>query len=401
MKLLLTISLYLAVTISLYSFQLDDLLKDNLSNLSRSSINDSHFSECRYKREIISYDQSLLFLAHPVKEVVLRFTNQDAFESADITVCYETQGKNWGQIKKQADSISEELNKLLKVSKTIYPFHFPNGRVINVQCWNCTDFCVRTFCHLANYPNSGELSFFSVRIQVGQQPLGNLMDILRVTREKVKPISHYGGVLLPTPMRKQLDGLGGCWFTTLTRQINFLGSEIMPLMLHVGISNGEREEINKIGYYCRFKYVTFDINEKQQADKNCIQFISLYNQKATVMEVSPIKYEQEKDVVIWQENMNDIDLSLAKSLRLNSIFDWKYAKFRKMVIDTINNGYPIGWSVTRHSGNGKHRRMIVGYNLQKDMIYYSDSWGNRDNLNEIHFLTAYLMSVWIQVVCYL
>lgn len=206
---------------------------------------------------------------------------------------------------------------------------------------------------------------------------------------------------MPTPMRKQLEGLGGCWFTTLTRQINFLGSEIMPLMLHVGISNGEREEINKIGYYCRFKYVTFDINEKQQADKNCIQFISLYNQKATVMEVSPIKYEQEKDVVIWQENMNVIDLSLAKSLRLNSIFDWKYAKFRKMVIDTINNGYPIGWSVTRHSGNGKHRRMIVGYNLQKDMIYYSDSWGNRDNLNEIHFLTAYLMSVWIQVVCYL
>lgn len=62
-----------------------------------------------------------------------------------------------------------------------------------------------------------------------------------------------------------------------------------------------------------------------------------------------------------------------------------YAKFIKIVQDNINKGVPVMWALQlgmfpedglkARQMNGGHMRLIIGYNMEKGQIIFSDSWG--------------------------
>ena len=82
----------------------------------------------------------------------------------------------------------------------------------------------------------------------------------------------------------------------------------------------------------------------------------------------------------------------------------KYQEFRKVVLRCIRQGLPVSWTVSRgshldnNSGSGRHRRMIVGYDIKHDSIYFSDSWGFRTDQREMPFRAAFAMTLWMQVI---
>lgn len=61
-------------------------------------------------------------------------------------------------------------------------------------------------------------------------------------------------------------------------------------------------------------------------------------------------------------------------------------KWFKPVYRHIDNGMPVLWAVPGHM------RMIIGYNLEKDTIYYSDTWGAGHEKKEMSIYSAYMLT---------
>ena len=82
--------------------------------------------------------------------------------------------------------------------------------------------------------------------------------------------------------------------------------------------------------------------------------------------------------------------------------DRDLAKFRKAVIQRIDKGRIIGWTMMvgafpekgiRAAENlGAHMRMIIGYNKKTDEVIYSDSWGRGHEVKRWTFKQAYVVT---------
>ncbi len=86
----------------------------------------------------------------------------------------------------------------------------------------------------------------------------------------------------------------------------------------------------------------------------------------------------------------------------------KQEKFVKIIQDHINQGLPLLWSlelglypeepaIVMQKG-GFHMRMIIGYNLAKDQIIFSDSWGAGHEMKRISIGNAYLATTHLFLV---
>ena len=77
-----------------------------------------------------------------------------------------------------------------------------------------------------------------------------------------------------------------------------------------------------------------------------------------------------------------------------------YSKFQRIVVDTIDKGVPLMWSVQLglyKEGDlpqsfGGHMRLIIGYNTKTSEILYSDSWGQEHALKRMPMDNACAMT---------
>ena len=78
-----------------------------------------------------------------------------------------------------------------------------------------------------------------------------------------------------------------------------------------------------------------------------------------------------------------------------------FAKFQRMVEDTINRGVPVMWGVELgiypeseriSQSKGGHMRLIIGYNLKTNEILFSDSWGVQHALKRMPMDNACAMT---------
>ena len=117
---------------------------------------------------------------------------------------------------------------------------------------------------------------------------------------------------------------------------------------------------------------------------NTRKIISMYNQEAVKTQISTINPDQfikkSKNHAIFSYkailHAMDTDIYLkAKSGDIAGI-----TKFKSDIVSNIDRGIPISWTVRtgifEHREHiGKHRMLIVGYNLRENTMIYSDSRG--------------------------
>lgn len=78
----------------------------------------------------------------------------------------------------------------------------------------------------------------------------------------------------------------------------------------------------------------------------------------------------------------------------------------KQITRYIDQGIPVPWGVYlgvvkeqhRKQNSGGHLRMIIGYNANKRVIYYSDSWGRGHEKKEMDWDTAWAITTHIFVL---
>jgi len=74
------------------------------------------------------------------------------------------------------------------------------------------------------------------------------------------------------------------------------------------------------------------------------------------------------------------------------------SKFKNDIISNIDRGVPVIWRVRtglfgKHRTRiGKHRRLIVGYNLRENTMIYSDSWGAENKHKKVSMEKAWASS---------
>jgi coproporphyrinogen III oxidase len=70
---------------------------------------------------------------------------------------------------------------------------------------------------------------------------------------------------------------------------------------------------------------------------------------------------------------------------------------------SIDHSIPLSWTVTRWSskdghGGGRHRRMIVGYDAEREEVFFSDPWGFKMEKEIMPMRAAFAMTIWMQAI---
>jgi hypothetical protein len=189
--------------------------------------------------------------------------------------------------------------------------------------------------------------------------------------------------------------MGGCWFATITRQLAYLGSEIEQMMVFTAMQKGEDNGIKALSKEYGFKHDKISFQSSNNAINDSEKLIVKYNKLANKRGVPEIKcIIDSKHVKCWNEKFSKMNPEILKKIDINKK---EYKKFKDILHKYIDKGIPISWTVKRHNGKGKHRRLIVGVNWEKDSIYFSDSWRVHEVPKQMPIKAACCMTVWMQV----
>lgn len=117
---------------------------------------------------------------------------------------------------------------------------------------------------------------------------------------------------------------------------------------------------------------------------NHVDFIRAYNKEARAKNKTEL--EEQDSTNISDDWYADINGEIWAQVRAKKQSDVK--KLMSVVRKNIDAGFPVLWSVfasglynheqpaEKSDPGGAHMRMIIGYNLKKNQIIYSDSWGS-------------------------
>ena len=83
----------------------------------------------------------------------------------------------------------------------------------------------------------------------------------------------------------------------------------------------------------------------------------------------------------------------------------EYRNFQQMILENVENGIPVPWMAVVHFlpetkgvkrskiRLGLHQRMIIGYNLRKGTVIYTDTWGEVHKRKSMRLLDAWTITV--------
>lgn len=404
MKILLHIVL-IFIIIFCSAFKLDDFLSGEQKEITKEKLLLSHFTQCQYPDEIISYNKNRSnqkILGYSAKEMIFRFSEDNKFRSAEIMIAYTNrrnlEDNGFERIKNTEAEFSNRLSSKLMREPQISSYSCPNGRSFSIKTWKNAHFRYSVYCSLTK--NKHNFSFVFLRISPLSENELSFQEMIKVKKTtQYKKETPNGDKILIIPFRSQLPNSKGCWFTTMARILNYMGSEINSLTVRVLWDKPENKKhkaktpaASIIG--CKRKII--GINSRQKVESSCATFISRYNEQAQIMNQKSITL---KDNGKRWDDMQNFRFNVIKNVNIDFIDLDKYDKFKKNIIKQIDRGFPIDWFVVRCI-NGAHARAIIGYNLQKDIIYYSDSWSPKQEIKKMSFLPAYLITRSITVIDY-
>lgn len=395
-------------------FSLDKLITDpEVFNLSLSKIKSINFRPSIYPDQLTfastrKHEQN--FMSYNVSEAVLSFS-ESKLSKAYILLSYTPDKKELPELAVITQAVIQKFDRMAEKKLAGETVQFINHEKFIVYKWIVNNAYVLLYSR-PELPGA----FVSIRITPKTtDSIPGAFENLKTKQCRNVSISGSRTKILPVPMIRQLPGMGACWNSTMTRQLNYLGSDIdqqiMICMVHDKKTKGSEVMFRQMGRILGYSVEYQTINKKSV--EYCLDLIEKYNQIAEANKKPQIivksvrgaadinddrvkgeKESKDKTSYIWGDRFNEMEHDIISKVILGDVKG--YNEFRKLVISNIDNNTPIGWTVKTHSGPSCHRRMLIGYDLEKDIVYYSDPWFNCDK-RSMPFPAAYCMSVWVQI----
>lgn len=343
-------------------------------------------------------DNAFKFLGEPIDECVVRLDGGTP-KNLYILLRYTKNASDADKIKNAHSAAAAALSRLGHGQGHAKEFSWSKGQRIAIREWKTSAARVRL------YTNDGlPFGYVSVLVERADLPERDMLDRLRATAKHLpRKIVDGSSVCLAVPMRHQLRGIGACWSATLGRQFAYLGSEIEPQMAAQMTIPHEESQLRawapKLGVVVK----SFHFFETHDAGRNAVDLLMKYNQVAAHRGAPPIKYSETAKTITFVDGFRQMDTRVLSEIPPGKHDRDKYAEFRKMVTTFIDQSVPLSWTVTRWSskdgkGGGRHRRMIVGYDAHRELIYYSDPWGFDADRQPMPMRAAFAMTLWAQAI---
>lgn len=158
------------------------------------------------------------------------------------------------------------------------------------------------------------------------------------------------------------------------------------------------------------KILEFLKNDLQAYDLSLIEYYDRYNtlQKTRRFqhEYNQLAKKKRKPRIPGKDFMSmlkDMKPELVREVWRNRTAE--YRKFQQLILENVENGIPIPWGVVVHflpeaKGGGRsamrlalHQRMIIGYNIKKGTVIYTDTWGEGHRRKSMRLLDAWTITV--------
>ena len=385
------------LVISLYSqaVSFDFLFDNNVTCLKYNDYAKLGLDKCRYPRELLGYSDKFEILGHKVTEVILRFDDKNIIKSCSFLIDYSTKQNDYNRFSQLESEVKKKITDLRKSQPFAKKKHtFPNKRTIDLEYWE-TPFSRIYVISRIKIEQGGDMAFVTIRWERKNAPPAAFKTWFSPHKRYIPSVEIEGtSHKLFVPMRKQLGGTGGCWYTTIVRQLEYIGSEWDSVCCYVAFGSGEDAAGKDCGKKYGFDYKTIDFQDSGRARQLCLEAIKFHDNLADKKGLPRIIANLNDSTKVWNE-FGNLNADIWKKVPLPKE---NIKRFQDIVIKHIDKGIPLGWSVVRHSASGKHRRMIIGYDLINDKLYYSDSWGVSSDIKEMSFSCAALMTVWMQTI---
>jgi hypothetical protein len=183
----------------------------------------------------------------------------------------------------------------------------------------------------------------------------------------------------------------------------YLGSEIEPQMAAQMTAPKEGRELPLVGEKLGFRVKAFEFESEKNACHSAVHVLLAYNDLAASHHVPRIEYKETSTSILFYEAFTKMEPHVFKAIPLDKQGHEKYEEFRKVILSYIDRSIPLSWTVTRWSskdgkGGGRHRRMIVGYDAKRELVYFSDPWGFQKEKEIMPMRAAFAMTIWMQAI---
>jgi hypothetical protein len=354
-----------------------------------------------YKAELMYAnrgDNAFEFAGVPIEECVIRL-HEGKLKNFYVLLHYTKDRQEAKNIKADYSKAKAALSEICRESGRPHEFSWPSGEKIAIEEWKTPAARVRL------YTNEGlPFGYVSALVERGDLPDRDMEERLRVSAKHLpEKIVEGSGVCLAVPMRHQLRGIGACWSSTLCRQLAYLGSEIEPQMAAQMTAPKEGKELPLVGEKLGFRVKAYEFFGEKEACHNAVHLLFAYNDLAASHNVPRIEYKETSTSILFYETFTKMEPRVCKAVPLDKRDHEKYAEFRKVIMASIDHSISLSWTVTRWSskdghGGGRHRRMIVGYDAERDQVFFSDPWGFKMEKEIMPMRAAFAMTIWMQAI---
>ncbi len=382
-------------TPDLWNLSIGGYIEKSGRTLAQGAFKDELISGYLKKRDAITFIDTRL------AECVFRFENAK-LKNIYLLFDYSESEKDLERIAQSEAALQSSIAAALKSPGTPLDFTFPDQRTIKIREWNGLAARIRLYCN----SQSQDGAYCSALIERLDVPDTNMVQ--RLGAKKAYFDAHHApspqdatANAVDIPMRRQLPGIGACWSATLARQMDFLGSEVEPQMMAQLVQGDEDRLLDETGvelgiYTKHYRFFSMD-----DARSNACALLKEYNTRAVAAGADAIEFTDNGEKLVYGDNFIHMKNSILTQIAVPD--EEKYALFREVVIDAVNHGLPVGWGVVRWAPLVKmkatgHRRMIVGYDLSKDQLIFSDSWGLKYERRTMCFRAGYAMTDMLEII---
>jgi hypothetical protein len=343
-------------------------------------------------------DNAFEFVGVPVEECVVRL-HEGKLKNFYVLLHYTKDRQEAKTIRAEYAKAKAALSEICRESGRPHEFSWPSGEKIDIWEWKTDAARVRLST------NEGlPFGYVSALVERGDLPDRDMEERLRVSAKHLpEKIVDGSGVCLAVPMRHQLRGIGACWSATLSRQLAYFGSEIEPQMAAQMTAPKEGKELHLVGEKLGFHVKAFEFFGEKEACHNAVHLLFAYNDLAASHNVPRIEYKETPTSILFYEAFTKMEPQVFKAIPLDKRDHEKYAEFRNVIMAYIDHSIPLSWTVTRWSSKdgkdgGRHRRMIVGYDAQRELVFFSDPWGFKMEKEIMPMRAAFAMTIWMQAI---
>jgi len=351
--------------------------------------------------------KDILFWDADVSEATLNFKN-DRLMSVDISVFNKGIEKCYVIESAAIDLVNMLKDEIFAQELKTYPVDDGMGKSATYYKWEGSYPQYEGFIGVLYGNGRRNVEYLNFKISVGE--IFHLKTNI-VFSQNVR-YHHNGDVCIDgVPMVNQ-GRKGYCVPATMERLLRYYGFEVdmhlLALIMDTKPGGGtllthEFESLTRIAYetgLIRTDYLALEIFD---AD-----FFERYNKAARdagkkELHIEDFTIEREEgDKIILERRYDWMCEAVDKEIAVESKFYNQdgFQKFKEGIISSIQQGYPLIWSVERlfawevqseEASNG-HMRLVVGYNLKTKEILYSDSWGYGHDLKRAPIIDAWIAS---------